>query len=218
MTAVLVAAATGAVSHAAAQTPDDVTRLKAEVANLRKQVSNLEKEIELLRREIALMKGEAKAKPDGARGPTTEARSRTKVTVSGGGPSRRVAEYELVKCVRNSTKPTRVTFTFAVQIPEECVHREFPIGVCRKLNIITGGGKGLEGRVVDGPGVHVGTVGTELHEVVYITQGDWKKFQVTYEGVDEDITELDQVELTMGAPIGLAQHTVTFHGIKIESK
>ncbi len=159
---------------------------------------------ELLKKEIELLKKEAKAKPDGPK-----AKSQTKVSV---GKGDRVVEYELVKCARNSTKRTRVTFTFAAQSESGKV---FPIGICQSLKIITGGGKAVEGRVVAGPGA---VPGKELDDVVYLTKGGWKKFQVTYEGVDEDITELDQVELIMGPPLGFARQPVTFQGIKIESK
>ena len=215
MTAILVAAATGAVSHAAAQAPDDVTRLKAEVEYLRKQVSylekkneNLEKKNKLLTQEIARMKSKAEAKPDGAGGP----RNGATVRYVPGGPASKPVEFELVKCVRDSTKRTRVIFTFAVQCESE---REIPIGVCKKLELLPVGLKTLNGRMVDGPGS-----GGKSLDVIYLAKGDRKKFQVTYEGVDEDITELDQVDLFWGAAITLAGNgkAVTFHNIKIESQ
>jgi cell division protein FtsB len=180
-----------------------------EVKRLRRDNELLKKENELLKKEIELLKREAKAKPDWAGSPKTKAKSQTKVSV---GRGERVVEYELVKCVRNSTKRTRVIFTFAAQSESGAV---FPIGICQGLNIIAGDAKALEGRVVAGPGA---VPGKELGDVVYLTKGGWKKFQVTYEGVDEGITELDQVELTMGPPLGIARQAVTFHGIKIESK
>jgi hypothetical protein len=182
-----------------------------EVERLRRENELLKKENELLKKEIELLKKEAKAKLDGAGSPKTGAKSQTKVSVRHGGPMGPVVEYELVKCVRNSTKRTRVTFTFAAQ----CDSGKVPIGVCMNLNLIPADLKALKGRVVEGPG---STPGKELDDVVVLTKGDWKKFQVTYEGVDEDITELDQVELTMGAPLGFARQAVTFRGIKIESK
>src|SRR4051812_40089634 len=81
----------------------------AEVERLRRENELLKKENDLLKKENELLKKEAKAKPDGARSSKTEAKSQMRVSVRHGGPMGPVVEYELVKCVRDSTKRTRVT-------------------------------------------------------------------------------------------------------------
>ncbi len=186
MTAVFVLAATGgALSEADAQTPEGVKQLKAEIENLRKQVSNLEKENELLKREIELMKKEAEAKPDAAKNLKTEEKPRTKATELG------FVEYELVKCVRDPKVRNRVTFSFAVRDEFWKANVETVHG-CKGLTLTTGDGKALDGKVV-----------YVSNSNVRLTKGEVSKFQVTYDGVDEDMTSIEEVGLTMGSQLGI---------------
>jgi hypothetical protein len=78
---------------------------------------------------------------------------------------------------------------------------------CKKLTLTTGKGNVLDGKVV-----------SISNEMVMLTKGEWTKFQVTYEGVDTDITSFDEVELTMGSQLGFPRAPIKFHRIKIEPK
>jgi hypothetical protein len=210
-TAVLLLAVPGAAPNADAQTTDDTARLKAEIESLRKQVSNLEKENDLLKREIELMKREAKSKPDKVGAPGTDAKPRTTATEQVGGGY--VVDWELLECVRDPKKPTRVSFTFAARFDKERMEnkgklsRVDNVGVCKKVTLTNSDGKELDGKVADGP-----------TSVVALSEGERSKFQVTFEGVDAEITEFDEVGLAMGGPLGFPRLPVKFYRIKIESK
>jgi hypothetical protein len=168
-----------------------------EVERLRRENELLKKENELLKKEIELLKKQAKAKPDGVRGPKASAKSITKARVGD-------VEYQLVKCVRDPRERTRVTFTFAARCAAEDGRT---IGIVRRLNLTTGGGKALkDGKVVDGP------------PPVRLTKGVWSKFQTTYAEVDEDITEFDEVELVMGGRFAIKEWKAKFHAITIQAK
>jgi hypothetical protein len=54
--------------------------------------------------------------------------------------------------------------------------------------------------------------------MVMLAKGEWTRFQVTYEGVDKDITSFDEVELTMGSRLGFDRIPMKFLRIKIEPK
>jgi hypothetical protein len=161
-----------------------------EVERLRKENELLKKEVELLKKEIELLKKEAKAKPDGAQ-------SRTKASRVG-------VDFELVKCVRNGSDPTKVTFTFSAQCDME--DRVLGGGTGLKaynLFLTARGGEALKGKVTEGP-----------PNLVKLTRGVASRFQITYAGVNEDITELDEVELVEGN----FGREVKFSGIKIAAK
>ena len=172
-----------------AQDPD-------EVAKLRRENELLKKEIELLKKEIELLKKEANAKPD----PKTAEKPRTKAIELG------FVEYELVKCVRDPKVRNRVTFSFAVRDEFWKANVETVHG-CKGLTLTTGGGKALDGKVV-----------YISDNMVKLTKGEWSKFQVTYEGVDEDITSFEEVGLTMGSQLGFPRPALKFYRIKIEPK
>jgi hypothetical protein len=171
-----------------------------EVAKLRRENELLKKEIELLKKEVELLKKEAKAKPEGAGDPKTEEKPRTKATELG------FVEYELVKCVRDPKVRTRVTFSFAVRDEFGKANVETVHG-CKGMTLTTSGGKALEGKVV-----------YVSNNMVRLTKGEWSKFQVTYEGVDEDTTSFEEVGLTMGSQFGIPRAALNFYRIKIEPK
>jgi hypothetical protein len=148
-----------------------------EAERLRKENAQLKKEIESLKKEIEQLKKEASAKPDGGGDSKTGEKPRTKAFVDG-------VEYELVKCVRKPKERTSVTFTFAARTDNKSIST---IHICKGLNLTTHGGEELSGRLVAGP-----------KDNVMLTKGEWSKFQVTYEGVDSEITEFGEVGLVMG--------------------
>ncbi len=166
-----------------------------EVAKLRRENELLKKEVELLKKEVELLKKEAKAKP----GAKTGAKSRTEALVGG-------VEYKLVKCVRHPKERKRVIFTFAAR-HDTSPDTKSTIHLCKKLNLTTGGGEALEGRLVDGP-----------KDNVWLEDKEWSKFQVTFVGVDSDVTEFDEVGLVMGSQFGFPRAPVKFYRIKIEPK
>jgi hypothetical protein len=169
-----------------------------EVERLWRENELLKKENELLKKEIELLKREAGARLDGAGGTKTGARSRTKASRGG-------VEYELVKCARSRTHPTRVIFTFSAQCDREDVALGGGPSEFRSffLNITVRGGEALKGKVKDGP-----------PSLVRLTKGVPSKFRLTYAEVDEDITEFDEVELGE-SNFG---REVKFYNIKIEAK
>lgn len=169
----------------------------AEAERLRRENELLKKEIELLKKEIELLKQEAKAKPGGDSSAKTGAKSRTEAVAGG-------IEYKLVKCVRHPKERKRVTFTFAAR--DETGGRS-TIHLCKNLLLTTDGGAALEGRLVDGP-----------KDNVWLENKEWSKFQVTFVGVDADVTEFDEVGLVMGAQLGFPRAPVKFYRIKIEPK
>jgi hypothetical protein len=172
-----------------------------EVGNLRRENELLKKENELLKKEIDLLKKEAKVKPDGAGNSTTGEKPITK-------GSYQLIDYELVKCVRDPRNPTRITFTFSAQCDSgnnEVV--PFTVnGFASPMIILTvGGGEALnDGRLKNLPPAPV-----------KLRRGVPSKFQMTYEGVEKDITVLDSVQLTVS---NFEHRSVTFYNIKIESK
>jgi hypothetical protein len=165
-----------------------------EVERLRRENELLKKENELLKKEIELLKKEAKAKPDGAGCPKTGAKSQTKASRGG-------IDFELVKCVRDHSKPTRVTFTFSAQCDAE--NRNIGGDGFRQfyLTLTARGGETLEGKV-------------KGSRSVVLTKGVASKFQLSYEEVDKDITEFDDVEL---GETNFGRE-VKFYNIKIEAK
>lgn len=196
--AAFLMSATGVVSSAHAQDRDDPKQLRAEIDTLRKQVLILEKENELLRREIELMKRETSAKPGPDADPKGGDKPRTKARELGS------VEYELVRCARNPRERGRVTFTFAVRDEKGNVQT---VHGCKDLTLTSGDGEVVDGRVV-----------SVSKEMVMLTKGEWSRFQVTYDGVGPEITTFDEVELTMGAPLGFPRAPLKFHRIQIEPK
>ncbi len=99
-----------------------------------------------------------------------------------------------------------MTFTFAARTENRSIQT---IHICRGLNLSTRGGEELNGRLVAGP-----------KDNVMLTKGEWSKFQVTYEGVDPEVTEFDEVGLVMGGrnALAIARLPVKFYRIKIEPK
>jgi hypothetical protein len=180
-------------------TPATRAQNAADVERLRKENELLKKEVELLKKEIEQLKKEAKAKPDGGGDAKTGEKPRTKAFVDG-------VEYELIKCVRRPKERTRVTFTFAARTENKSIQT---IHICRGLNLSTRGGEELNGRLVAGP-----------KDNVMLTKGEWSKFQVTYEGVDPEVTEFDEVGLVMGGrnALAIARLPIKFYRIKIEPK
>jgi hypothetical protein len=171
-----------------AQTADEVERL-------RRENELLKKEIELLKREIELLKKEAKGKPD--TGPRTGPQARTKASLTG-------VDYELVKCVRDPRNPTRVIFAFSAQCDMVDVVLGGGPGQFRAfyLHPTARGGEALKGQVKEGP-----------PGLVRLTKGVPSKFQLTYEGVDEDITQFDEVALGESN----VRREVKFYNIKIDN-
>lgn len=170
-----------------AQQADEIDRLRKENELLKKEIELLKKEIELLKKEAKTGGAEEKAGPQ----------ARTKASRGG-------VDFELVKCVRNSADPTKVTFTFSAQ----CDMEDRVIGGGNELrayflNITARNGEALKGKVKEGP-----------PKPVQLTRGVPSKFQVTYAGVDENITTLDEVELVEGN----FGREVKFYNIKVESK
>src|SRR5262245_7212210 len=107
---------------ARAQNANEVEKLRRENELLKKENELLKKENELLKRENELLKKEAKAEPGGATGSKAGAKSVTKASRGG-------VDFEILKCVRDSSDPTKVTFTFSSQ--------------CNMENRVIGGGNGL---------------------------------------------------------------------------
>jgi hypothetical protein len=189
MSGALVVILTLATTMARAQNSD-------EVARLRRENELLKKENELLKKEIELLKKEPKSKPDD---PKTDSKPpRTKATELGS------VEYELIKCARDPKKSTRVTFTFAVLDEKGAVQT---VHGCKGLTLTTSDGKTVDGKIVK-----------VSDEMVTLTKGEVSKFQVTYDGVDENVSSFDEVGLTMGSPFGIPRSPLKFYRIKIEPK
>ncbi len=169
-----------------------------EVEKLRRENELLKKEIELLKKEIELLKKEARATPDGVGSPRTGGKARTKASRGG-------VDYELVKCVRNPSDRTKVTFTFSAQCDMEDRSLAGGPGEFRAffLNLTVRGGEALKGKVKEGP-----------PSLVRLTKGVPSKFQLTYAEVDEDLTEFDEVEL---GETNFGRE-VKFYNIKIGTK
>jgi hypothetical protein len=193
--AVFVAVATGFVSNASAQTPNDVKQLKAELEVLRKQVSNLEKENELLKREIELMKKEARTRPAGPGDSKNASRSKTKATVDD-------VDYELFECVRKGNK---VTFSFSMLCEKEDRLMYGGGAVMYGLFLTASDGKNVKPTAVEGP-----------QRRIQLKKGVTTKFQIIITGVDEAIPELSEVVLHRG--FGLPSEDVHFNNIKINPK
>ena len=169
-----------------------------EVEKLRRENGLLKKEIELLKKEIELLKQHAKA--GGDNGAKTGEKPRTQASVGG-------VEYKLDKCVRHPKERDRVVFTFAARHDGTGGDTRSTIHLCKNLILTTSGGETLKGRLVDGP-----------KDNVWLEDKEWSKFQVTFVGVDKDVTGFDEVGLVMGAQLGISRPPVKFYRIKIEPK
>lgn len=202
MSALLVAFVLACFSGAHAQ-EESAEDLRAEVEALREKLELLEKENELLRREIELMKREAQADPagsdaPGSEEPGSEEKPRTKARELGS------VDYELLKCARNPKDRSKIVFTFAVRCDNGRVQT---VHGCRAMTLTLADGSVLEGEVV-----HVS------NEMVMLTKGETTRFQVVYGDVDEDVTLIDDVAMTMGAPLGFPRSPIHFYRIKIQPR
>jgi hypothetical protein len=163
------------------------------------EVERLRKENELLKKEIELLKREARVQPDGAGGPNTGVKSSTKASLAG-------CDYELVKCVRDPKNPKKVTFTISAESDVGGDPIPFTIGGFGgpMLVLTARGGETLkDGRLRDAP------------SLLYLKRAVPVSFQISYEGVDEDITRLDTVRLSR---MNSENQSITFYNIKIGSK
>jgi hypothetical protein len=163
------------------------------------EVERLRRENALLKKEIELLKKEARAETDGGGGSKAGAKSITKASLAG-------CDYELVKCVRDPKNPKKVTFTISAESDVGGDPVPFTIGGFGgpMLVLTARGGETLkDGRLRDAP------------SLLYLKRAVPVNFQISYEGVDEDITQLDTVRLSR---MNFENQSITFYNIKIKAK
>ncbi len=204
MVAAVLLAAAGA-SVARGQDADEVAKLKREVELLKKENVLLAKEAELLKKEVELLKKEAKAAPESSDTDKGKTGANLKTMLND-------VEYELLQCVRDPKKRTRVMFTFGLKsemaLPLYCAPHQ--------LSLTDGDGAAIDVKVVKGPPLKGDFLGIE-RAALNLPKGKVIKFQIIVEGVKEGVTSIDRVELTEPAR-GLVARTVTFTSVKVASK
>jgi hypothetical protein len=169
-----------------------------EVERLRRENEQLKKENEQLKKENEQLKQRSKSEPDGA-SPKTGAKTVTKASLVD-------IDFELVKCVRDPKNPQKVIFTISAQCDSRDVEVPFTGGgFSTPMVILTArGGEELKnGQMLNTP------------SKVKLTRKVPTNFQLTYDGVDEDITQLDTVVVTTTGNRGIK---ITFHNIPLKSK
>jgi hypothetical protein len=172
-----------------------------DVDRLRKDNELLKKENELLKKEIELLKKELQARPNAAQDAKSEGkkpRTREPIAVEAFGP--RAAEIELVKCSRGKD-PTLVTFKFAL---ENFTREPIPLGGVKLLHCYAADGVEMEGKLTG-----------EINRGITVHKGETTRFQVSYRGLDPDITEIPEIRMNMGPRATV--YKVRFYRIKIET-
>ena len=167
-----------------------------EVERLRREIEQLKKENEQLKKENEQLKQQSKSDSNGA-SPKTGAKSVTKASIVD-------MEFELIKCVRDAKNPQAVIFTISARCDARDAEVPFTtVGTPFVILTVRGGEQLKNGQMLNSPGK------------VKLTRKVTTNFQLTYDGVDEDITQLDTVIVTTTANRNIR---ISFHNIPLKSK
>jgi hypothetical protein len=201
----LALTATAAVTAATADDAADIQLLKAKVEALEAKLEAAQLKIEKLQKENEELKagGAKAAKPSDT--DTGETAANLKATLND-------VEYELLQCVRDPEKRTRVTFTFGLKSEQGSPLHYAP----HQLSLTDGDGAAIDVKVVKGPPLKGDAIGVPRADF-NLPKGQVIKFQIIVEGVKEGVTLIDRVELTAPAR-GFVVDKVTFTNVKVASK
>jgi hypothetical protein len=198
----LVLTATTAIAAAQADDAANVELLKAKIEALEAKLEAANLKIEKLQKENDELK--AGGTPPSDSDPV-EAAPNPMATLD-------EVEYELLQCVRDPDKRTRVAFTFGVMSERGMTLHYAP----HQLSLTDSDGSTMDIKVVKGPplkGDFTGIPRASLN----LPKGQVIKFQIIVEGVKQGVTVIDRVELT--APDrGFKTDKVTFTKVKVASK
>jgi hypothetical protein len=201
----LVLTATAVVTSAPADDAADIQLLKAKVEALEAKLEAAQLKIEKLQKENEELKaaGAKAAKPSDA--DTGETPANLKATLNG-------VEYELLKCVRDPEKRTRVAFTFGLKSEEGLASHFAP----HQLSLTDGDGAAIDIKLAKGPTLKGDAFGVPRADFS-LPKGQVIKFQIIVDGVKEGVTTIDRVDLTAPAR-GFVIDRVTFTSVKVASK